>query len=199
MLSKSDKTKQFIIEKSAPLFNKKGYAATTMADILEVTGLTKGGVYGNFQSKDDIAVEAFEYALNRVREQLRFKIKQETTAVGRLRAILHFYHNYSVTPVVEGGCPILNTAIDTDYTVPFLKERALKGLKEMLASLRQIIELGIEAGEFKDSLNPAHEAELIFATIEGGIMMSKLQGSPVILNRLLDNISAQIEQRYIKQ
>ena len=196
MLSKSDKTKQFIIEKSAPVFNSKGYAATTMADILEVTGLTKGGVYGNFASKDEIAVEAFEYALNKVREALRFRIKQESTATGKLNAILRFYYNYSATPVVAGGCPILNTAVDTDDTVPFLKERALKGLQEMLASLKYIIEQGVISGEFISTLNAGHEAELIFATIEGGIMIAKLHDSPVILNRLLENIKEQIATRY---
>ncbi len=196
MLSKSERTKQFIIEKSAPIFNTKGYAATTMADILQATGLTKGGVYGNFPSKDEIAAEAFEFALNKVREALRFKIKQETTATGKLNAVLKFYHNYSIDPIVEGGCPILNTAVDTDDTMPVLKQRALKGLQEMLDSLKYIIDQGVKTGEFKSSLNAGHEAELIFATIEGGIMISKLHDSPVILNRLLENIKGQIATRY---
>ena len=62
VLSKSAQTKQFIIEKAAPIFNKKGFAATSMNDILEATGLAKGGVYGNFTSKEEIALLAFEYA-----------------------------------------------------------------------------------------------------------------------------------------
>ncbi len=198
MLSKSERTRQFIIEKSAPLFNKKGYSATTMTDILEATGLTKGGIYGNFQTKDEIAVEAFEHALNKVRDGLRIKIKQGKTATEKLNAILTFYHNYSISPVVEGGCPLLNTAIDADDTIPVLKERAAKGMKEMLASLKHIIEQGILSGEFSDRLNPMNEAELIFATIEGGIMISKLNDNPSILNRLLDSISNQIEERYRK-
>ena len=198
MLSKADRTKLFIIEKSAPIFNQKGYAATSMADILKATGLAKGGIYGNFKNKDEIALEAFDYSLHKLKEALRFKIKQQTNASGKLNAILDFYHNYSVSPIVEGGCVLLNTAIDADDSMPFLKERAKQGLKEMLGSLKYIIEKGIESGEFSKKLNPLHEAELIFAIIEGGIMMSKLSDSPVILNKLLENIRTQIETRFMK-
>ena len=48
MLTKAEQTTQFIIEKVAPLFNQKGYAATSMSDITRVTGLTKGAIYGDY-------------------------------------------------------------------------------------------------------------------------------------------------------
>lgn len=198
MLKKSDHTKLFIIEKAAPIFNKKGYAATSISDLLDATGLAKGGFYGNFKNKDEIALEAFDYSFNKLRAALGFKIKRETTARGKLMAILDFYRNYTISPVTEGGCVLMNTAIDADDTMPFLKERAKQALKEMLASLKHIIETGIESREFTGKLNPVLEAELIFATIEGGIMMSKLTDSPVILNKLLENIRMQIENRFVK-
>ncbi|MFI5142187.1 MAG: TetR/AcrR family transcriptional regulator [Bacteroidia bacterium] len=198
MLTKSDRTKLFIIEKSAPIFNTKGYAATSMSDIISATGLAKGGIYGNFKNKDEIALEAFEYSFNKMREALRFVLKPQTTSAGKLNALLDFYHDYSIKPVIMGGCPILNTAIDVDDTLPFLKEAAAKGMKEMLATLKHIMEQGVKYGEFDKKLNCAVEAELFFATIEGGLMMSKLNDSPAILNRLLDNMKQQIKQRYMK-
>lgn len=196
MLSKSDKTKQFIIEKSAPIFNKKGYAATSMNDILKATGLAKGGVYGNFTSKDEIAVAAFEYSYNQLKEALRFKIKQENTASGKLTAILKFYRNYTIEPHIEGGCPLMNTAIDSDDNIPILKEKAAAGLKEMLQSLEYIIQKGVDAGEFNSKLNVAREAMLFYSIIEGGIMMSKVSDNPKILNNLLDYLKEQLMTRY---
>ena len=198
MLSKSERTRLFIIERSAPIFNKKGYAATSMADILEATGMAKGGIYGNFKNKDEIALAAFEFAFGKTLEGLRLKTSQEKTSAGKLNAILTFYHNYSITPTVAGGCPILNTAIDSDDAIPFLKERAFKGLKEMLSALKNIISQGIKSGEFRSDLDPSSEAELIFATIEGGLMMSKLNDDPTVLNRLLKNLKTQIQQRFLK-
>ena len=60
-LKKSARTRQFIVEKSAPIFNKKGYSGTSLHDLTEATGLTKGGIYGNFENKDEIAAAAFEF------------------------------------------------------------------------------------------------------------------------------------------
>lgn len=186
-----------IVEKAAPIFNRKGYAATSMNDILDATGLTKGGFYGNFKSKEEVAIEAFDYSLGKVKEGIRFKIKQETTASGKLFAMMDFYHNYSIRPIIPGGCPLLNTAIDSDDTMPALKEKAALAMNELLESFKFIIERGIQSGEFYKNINASHEAELFFAIIEGGVMMSKLNNNPATLNRLLENIKIQIKTRLI--
>lgn len=196
MFSKSDITRQTIIEKSAPIFNTKGYSATTMSDILLATGLTKGGVYGNFESKDEIAVEAFEYSVGKLLEALRFKMKTENTAKDKLFAILGFYKNYSLNPLTNGGCPLLNTAIEADDNLPFLKIKAQKALNELLSGLEMIIQKGIQNKEFKAELDARKEATLIFSIIQGGLMMSKLSDDPKILNGLLDNLKTNISLHY---
>lgn len=188
MLTKGDKTRRFIIERSAPIFNRKGYAATSMADILDATGLAKGGIYGNFSSKDEIAVEAFVYAYTKLKEELRFKIRQENTAEAKLFSILDFYRNYSINPHIEGGCPLLNTAVDADDNIPFLKKKAKEVLEEMLDSLRYLIQAGIDKKEFRKDLDAVQEAEIFFAKIEGAIMMAKLRDNPKTLNRILDGM-----------
>lgn len=195
VLTKSEKTKQFIIEKSAPLFNKKGYAGTSMADIMTATGLAKGGVYGHFQSKDEIAAAAFEYSLNKVRKDLLAAINQQASAIGKLHAILGFYKNYTRKPPVEGGCPILNTAVDADDAYPFLKKKAKTALNEMLQGLRNIIQLGIANGEFKQTVDAGKTAEMIFAQIEGGIMMAKVSDNVNLLNSVLDNLKSYIQDQ----
>ena len=192
MLTKGDKTKQFIIERSAPIFNRKGYAATSMTDILKATGLAKGGIYGNFSSKDEIAIEAFDYSYNQLKESLRFKIRQEKTSSAKLTAILDFYRNYSLKPHIEGGCPLMNTAIDADDNIPFLKEKAKAALEEMLESLRYLIQSGIDNKEFNKKLDSVRESELFFAKVEGAIMIAKLRDNPKTLNRILDEMKEEI-------
>lgn len=197
MFSKSDITRQTIIEKSAPIFNVKGYSATTMTDILQATGLTKGGVYGNFESKDQIAVEAFELSIGKVLDALRFKVRRERTAKDKLLAILGFYKNYSLNPLTEGGCPLLNTAIEADDHLHFLKVKAQKALNELLGGLEAIIRKGVETKEFKAEIDAQQEATLIFSIIQGGLMMSKLSDNPKILNSLLENLKTIIMTRYL--
>jgi TetR/AcrR family transcriptional regulator, transcriptional repressor for nem operon len=198
MFTKSDITRQSIIEKSAPIFNTKGYSATSMNDILKVTGLTKGGIYGNFESKDEIAIEAFEYSIGKLKEALNFKIKKETTAKGKLISILQFYRNYSIESVTEGGCALLNTAIEADDNLPFLKVKAQKALQDLLDSLAYIFQKGILNEEFKSDLDPKKEAIFMFSIIQGGLMMSKLADNPKILNDLLENLKNNIDSKYIK-
>lgn len=198
ILSKSEKTRQFIIEKAAPLFNKKGYAGTSMNDIMVATGLAKGGVYGHFQSKDEIAAAAFEYSQNKIRSEIIFTLKQHSTALNKLYAILKFYENYTLHPSIEGGCPILNTAIDADDAYPFLKKKAKNALHEMLTGLEKIIELGIATQELKPSINARKTAEMIFAQVEGGIMMAKVSDDVKLLNSVLENLKLYIDT-YLKR
>lgn len=181
-----------IIEKSAPIFNKKGYAATSMQDILTATGLAKGGVYGHFESKDEIALEVFEFAQQQLLEAISTRIKLAYTATDKLFAVINFYYNYSINPLLEGGCPLLNTAIDADYNFPALKKRAAAVSKQMLGSLVRIITRGTDRGEFKSCLAIEMEAQHIFSVIEGGMMMSRLHDDPKYLNNLLDYLKQQV-------
>jgi TetR/AcrR family transcriptional regulator, transcriptional repressor for nem operon len=198
-VTKAEKTKELIIAKAAPLFNKKGYAGTSMSDIMKATGLAKGGLYGNFESKDEIAALAFEYSYNQLKEDIGVKIKARKTGVDKLLAIFQYYKNYTVSPPIDGGCPLMNTAIDADDAFPFLKKKAKQALQEMLGSLQYLIKLGIQEGAFRSDMNVKKEAELIFAQIEGGIMMAKVLDDVTVLNRLLDNLKNRLETEYINQ
>ncbi|HYC27318.1 MAG TPA: TetR/AcrR family transcriptional regulator [Chitinophagaceae bacterium] len=198
MLSKAERTKQLIIEKAAPLFNKHGYAGTSMNHIMAATGLTKGGLYGNFENKDEIAALAFEYSYGKVRAELITVIKEQETSLEKLYAILKFYRNYTLRPHIEGGCPLQNTAIDADDAYPFLKKRAKEALEDMLGGLEHIIRNGIKYKEFKSTAQPRQEAEIIYAQIEGGIMMAKLSDDVNMLNRVLDSLRNYINNQLVK-
>ena len=58
VLTKGERTRQHIIETAAPLFNQRGFTGASMADLMEATGLEKGGIYRHCGSKDELAVAA---------------------------------------------------------------------------------------------------------------------------------------------
>jgi len=186
-----------IVERAAPVFNRKGYAGTSMQDILDATGLAKGGIYGNFQNKDELAAAVFDYAYRAVLAAIRARVLSKRSAQEKLQAIFKFYHNYTVNPLFPGGCPVLNTAVETDDQLPFLKQKAAAAMQEMLGSLQYIIRKGIDTGEFDPELDARQEAMLIYSIIEGGIMMSKLSDQPGILNKLLRHLKKEVEQRFV--
>ncbi len=78
-MSKAERTRQFIVEKTAPLFNAKGYAGTSLSDMTDATGLTKGSIYGNFANKDEVALAVFDHNWGRVQSLLRSEMDRRST------------------------------------------------------------------------------------------------------------------------
>lgn len=176
-MQKGENTRKHIIAKAAELFNQKGYASASLSDITELTGIKKGGIYRHFDSKDDIALEAYSYAGSVVGGKINEAIQQQETASGKLLSYLHVYENVVEAPPFIGGCPLLNLATESDDGHPLLRERAQRGLKGTLENMKVIIAEGVTSGEFKADLDIDSLASFTLAIMEGSIMMSKLEGS----------------------
>ncbi len=179
--SKADRTKQFIIEKTAPVFNAKGYAGTSLSDLTTATGLTKGSIYGNFENKDEVALAAFDYNFGRVTTYLKSRILATENAVERLLVYPTVYRNFFSIPFLQPGCPILNTATEADDTHPALKQKVADALLFWKRSLENQIKRGIERKEIKAGTNPTETAVVMISLIEGAIMQSKVTGKPTEL------------------
>ena len=175
-MGKAARTKEFIIEKTAPLFNIKGYAGTSLNDITDATGLTKGSIYVNFANKDEVALAAFDYNLQCVDDIISQEIRKQTTIQHKLLVYANVYENFLQHPFPMGGCPILNTAIEADDTHPALKEKAANAINNWKNKLIALIQKGIDAGEFRADTNAEQTALTMIAMIEGGIMITKLTG-----------------------
>jgi len=194
-MSKAEKTKQFIIEKTAPIFNMKGYSGTSISDITDITGLTKGSIYGNFESKDEVAIAVFKYNVKKVQDAFSREIDKESTFKGKLLAYPKLYCEYSDLNVTQGGCPILNTATECDDTHPILKKYAERTLISWKEKIIYFIEQGILAGEFKaKNIDSERTALTILALIEGAIMISKLTGNLADLNNVMFSVRKTIEE-----
>ncbi|MDR6762153.1 AcrR family transcriptional regulator [Flavobacterium sp. 2755] len=185
-MSKAEKTKQFIIEKTAPIFNTKGYSGTSINDMTTATGLTKGSIYGNFENKDEVAVASFKFNVKKLHDVLSREIEKQRTFKDKLLVYPRVYAKYPSLDVTLGGCPILNTAIESDDTHPVLKKYAERTLLYWKEKLMYLIDQGIKAGEFKaKSINAENTALTIIALIEGGMMISKLTGSDTDLSAIM--------------
>lgn len=190
--SKSDLTRQMILEKSAVLFNLKGYSGTSMNDIMQATGLSKGGLYGNFNTKEAIAIAAYEQAVDTVWEEVKKRTKVIDHSLDKLKAVVYFYKERILDPPVEGGCPIQNTAIDADDGNPVLREKVRKTVDNWRANIIANLERGMKSGEVRMDVNAADFAINFIGILEGGIMLSRLYKDlhcfDVIAKQLIDLI-----------
>jgi TetR/AcrR family transcriptional repressor of nem operon len=176
-ISKSERTKQFIVENTAPVFNEKGYAGTSITDLTNATKLTKGSIYGNFANKDEVALAAFDYNFNRVILYLRERIITKENSIERLLVYPNVYRDFLKIPFLKSGCPILNTSTEADDTHPKLKEKASNALTFWKDSIVNQIKRGIEREEIKTNINPAEFALILMSLIEGSIMIAKVTGN----------------------
>jgi len=175
-MQKGENTRKHIIAKSAELFNQKGYAGSSLSDITELTGIKKGGIYRYFASKDEIAIEAYQYAGSIVGRKIKEALDRESTAMGKLLVYLKVYGNVVEDPPFVGGCPLLNLATESDDGHPVLRGKARQGMDNTLDTMKGIIWEGVQSGEFKADLNIDALATFTLSVMEGGIMLSKLEG-----------------------
>lgn len=191
-MSKGDDTKAMIIEKAAALFNQQGYAGSSMSDIMRVTGLQKGGIYNHFHSKDDLSLQAFDYAVSQIQSQYRSAWASKQNAIERLQAIIDVFRTFIDNPqhpIMRGGCPLLNTAIESDDAHPALKARAQQAMNSWRRLFRRIIEKGIKKGEINPNVDGDEVASIIISILEGSVMMSKLNGDSIHLERAIKHLN----------
>jgi len=175
-MSKAEQTKAYIIEKTAPLFNTKGFAGTSLSDMTEATGLTKGSIYGNFANKDEVALAVFDYNLHKVQGIIKQEISKHETVKDQLLVYVSVYDNFLKHPFPIGGCPILNTAVDSDDTHPGLRKKAADAFLSWKRHIILLLEKGINNKEFRKDIDTEQTALAMIALIEGGIMIYKLTG-----------------------
>jgi len=190
-MTKAEKTRNFIVEKTAPIFNMKGYAGTSLNDIA-ATGLTKGSIYGNFANKDEVALAAFDYNFNSNVSKIEAEISKQNTTKGKLLAYVNTYQSFLVGGISQGGCPILNTAIDADDTHPALREKVLKAVLSWKKRIIKLVEDGIARQEIKADNNPEQIALTVIAMIEGGIMISRLTNKFENWDLIMDSLKKYI-------
>jgi len=176
VMSKAERTRQLIIEKAALIINRKGMAGTSISDIMDATKLAKGGVYGNFESKEEICAEAFDYLHNNVMTAIRASLSDKASAREQLLGLLDYYKN---APLKDDhyGCPLLNFGTEADDTNPIIKEKVSKAITESQARIAKIVRKGIETGEFKPGFDASLFAVKAFTMIEGAILVCRVQGS----------------------
>lgn len=175
-MSKAERTKKFIIEQVAHVFNKKGYAATSLKDLTETTGLTKGAIYGNFKNKDEVAILAFAHNLSFVRDRLKSNILGSRNCLDQLLAYPKTFREIFRKVLQSGGCPIVNTAIDSDNVNELLQDAVRTAIGEWKRSIVTMVENGIRSGEFSSSSDADAIAHVLICLVEGGYAMTKATG-----------------------
>ncbi len=178
-MKKGEQTRLRIVKEAAALLNQRGYEGLAYSELMAATGLEKGGIYRHFPGKQELAEAAFTYAWETVVESRQQNLEAISDSVEWLKAFVsNFVH---IRGGIAGGCPLLNAAIDTDDGNPALRKHAERALHGWLNALTRVVRRGQRQGEIGPGVDASRTARLLVATLEGALMISRLEGRPAAL------------------
>jgi len=172
--SKGDQTRQRIIHKAAEVFNRRGFAGASISDLMEATGLEKGGIYRHFESKQELAEAAFDYAWQEVGALRERGLDEQSSSLEKL---LLFVRNFVGEPprTITGGCPLLNTAVDSDDGNPVLRNKARAALAGWGSRIAGLVRSSQQSGELRKTIDPDSVAVVMISSLEGAVMIGGLE------------------------
>ncbi|MCK8524023.1 TetR/AcrR family transcriptional regulator [Aquimarina sp. D1M17] len=198
MLTKAEQTKEFIIETVAPIFNKNGYAATSLSDITKATGLTKGAIYGNFKNKEELAIAAFRATEKKMLRRIADHQSLSASPIEQLFLVTDFYRNYYNYTQEIGGCPVINMSVDSKHQNDILFESAKFSINKIQNNLAKLIELGKEAGEIKTNVHAMKYSKRLYCMITGAIFMTHTMDDNDYMLDTMDQIDQMIHKELKK-
>ncbi|MDT8444740.1 MAG: TetR/AcrR family transcriptional regulator [Desulfuromonadales bacterium] len=192
MPTKGEITREKILVEATQVFHRKGFLTTTISDLLDATGMTKGNLYFHFTGKEDIGLEV----LRRARETFRLFLNdalQGDTPGARLDSFFRHVMERNRSKGFVGGCLFGNTALEACDNAPPFAELVSEVFAEWIGKLQDTIQAAQTSGQIRQDLPASALAELVVATIEGGIMQSRLKQEEGPLKRAIDSLRVLLE------
>jgi TetR/AcrR family transcriptional regulator, transcriptional repressor for nem operon len=171
----ADHNKMAITEASARLFREHGVDKVSVAELMAAAGLTHGGFYGHFESKEELAGEACRWAFERSVERWKKRIADKDDPGLARAALTDTYLSSQSRGGPDGSCPATSLASDVARKSAHAPIRTayVEGLEELLKILASV----------QDTAGPPSDREAAladFATMVGGLTLAKAtQGEPI--------------------
>jgi len=171
-----DVTHERIVEAAARAIRRSGYDGTSVADIMKEAGLTHGGFYAHFASREAMLAEAADRAgAESVAASAR--VAASAPPEEALRRMLHAYLSKEHVNGVEMGCPVVALGSEMPRQAPEVRRAATRGIKEMI---------DVVARQSPDWGQPgAHEHALVtVSTMVGALLLSRAVDDPKLSDAL---------------
>lgn len=176
-----------VLDRATELFWRRGYAATSMRDLTEATGLSTAALYHRFNDKEGL----FLKTLRRYADQgLTERFARLSALESPLQAIRTFFDELiemSVDDPEKLGCLLVNTVLDGAATSSAASALARERLGDVEIFLRASLQRALDAGLIEPATRPAMLAEVLLATVLAIRVFARLDPDRSRLRRLADN------------
>ena len=165
MLSLKDR----IIHEALRQFSSKGFMSTSISDILESVGTSKGGLYNHFKSKEDLFFAALSEARKIWRQRNLSGLDHCERPLGKLKQILANYrdHYLADSENFPGGCVFVAVAVELPDQQPHLAREVIEGFNRFKGMIKRLLDQEQAAGRLRDGVDTGMATEIIFSGILG--------------------------------
>lgn len=193
--TKGHLTRRKIIVKSMHLFAAKGYFHTSIGDILEATGLTKGGLYGHFRSKEQIWYAAYEECTRVWKSIVLRGVWEVEDPVERCnRVIENSMRHYLGSGLFEGGCLLFNSLVEFSRQSSAIGTHILRGFQAFSRLIRSWLEEAQRQGLIDPGADPRAVADFIVVSINGTIPLYCASGDPDIWRQTITQLRFHLDR-----
>ena len=188
--------KETIIHESLKLFSLKGYSSTSITDILDATGASKGGFYNHFASKEDLFFHVLDEARQIWRARALYGLDAIESPLEKIMQILANYRDRYLKDAENfpGGCVFVTFSVEFDNLYPHLAQEVNKGFIGFKAMLGRLLRESEEKGELRGDVNIGTVAEMLFAGMLGASVIYGLDKSATVLDQAIAALMDYLEK-----
>ncbi|MFZ1036317.1 MAG: TetR/AcrR family transcriptional regulator [Smithella sp.] len=172
-MKKTTTLKEHIIEESLKLFSVKGYMSTSITDIIDASGTSKGGFYNHFKSKEDLFYEILSAARKIWRERNLHGIYDKQRPLFKIQKILENYRDRYLADSMNfpGGCIFVNLTVELSDQSPWLAKEVNKGFIRLEKMIRRFLDEEKKSGGISRSVNTQDASNMIFSGLLGACVL----------------------------
>jgi TetR/AcrR family transcriptional repressor of nem operon len=191
MGDRGEKTRGRIVETACTLFHAKGYTNTSMDEIVRDAGVTKGNLYYYFSSKEALCRAVVECTVTEL-----FATDEVDTNQDPVRGIVAMFRRTEKNLAAgqcKGGCLFGNLALEVSDLHDGMRQQLDRAFSMWEARIEQLLKSGKQRGVFRSELQPKSVAQFVIATLEGGILLSKVKRDVRALKSCTDTVERVLE------
>lgn len=184
-----------IVRESMKLFSLKGFISTSINDILEASGTSKGGFYNHFSSKEDLFLAVLADAQRIWREKVLHGLSDVDSPIEKAKIILRNYKDQYLkdSETFPGGCIFITLSVELDDQIPHLSAEVNKGFVGFKALLKRLLDQSQELGELDSLVNTETMSEMLFSGMMGSSVLYGVGKSGERLDKSINSLIEYLE------
>lgn len=195
----TEKTRQNLLQAATNVIRTKGYAATTVDDLCAYAGVTKGGFFHHFKSKEDLAIQATDYFAKMAQGLFSSaEYNKLNDPLDRLLGYIDLRKNILQGELYEYTC-LLGTLVQETYcTSPSIRAACRRHIDEHIAEITKLVSDAKEARCPNAKFSSQSVAAFSQSVLQGSFILAKAQDSPLVASESVDHLKNYITSLFAK-